>query len=96
MSNLLGNPSLLEHERFTEALWAISHLSDELSARPAPAKSGAKDLEHLAGDINRVYRLIVSEWIIYMEHLQSHYPYLFSLSIRNNPFNPEASVIINS
>jgi len=27
-----------------------------------------------------------------MEHLKQEYPYLFSLSVRTNPFNKEASV----
>jgi len=27
-----------------------------------------------------------------MEHLKNEYPYLFSLAIRTNPFDPEASV----
>lgn len=94
LSNLLGNPSLLEHERFTELLWAMAHLSDELSARQDLSKSGARDFEHIAGDIKRVYSIILHEWIIYMEHLKENYPYLFSLSMRSNPFNPAASVII--
>ena len=31
---LLGNQSLLEHEAFTELLWAVTHLAEELEARP--------------------------------------------------------------
>jgi hypothetical protein len=27
-----------------------------------------------------------------MEHLKKEYPYLFSLALRTNPFDPEASV----
>lgn len=27
-----------------------------------------------------------------MEHLSENYPYLFSLAVRKNPFNPEARV----
>jgi hypothetical protein len=42
-------------------------------------------------DIKRVYQLLVREWLSHMEHLKSDYPYLFSLAVRTNPFNPEAS-----
>ena len=31
---LLSNQSLLEHEQFTELLWAVTHLAEELEARP--------------------------------------------------------------
>jgi hypothetical protein len=27
-----------------------------------------------------------------MEHLKNDYPYLFSLAVRTNPFNPNATV----
>ena len=36
--------------------------------------------------------LLVREWLSYMEHLKSDYPYLFSLAVRTNPFDPNASV----
>jgi hypothetical protein len=45
-------------------------------------------------DINRGYRLLVFEWVTYMEHLKEHYPYLFSLAMRTNPFDPEAQAEI--
>jgi len=28
---LLGNPNLLEHDSFTDLLWAVFHLMEELS-----------------------------------------------------------------
>lgn len=33
MLMLLGNPNLLEHEPFTDLLWAVFHLMEELSRR---------------------------------------------------------------
>jgi len=89
---LLENPNLLEHEEFTELLWAVFHLAEELSHRESVHKLPDTDYEHLAGDIKRAYGLLVREWLSYMEHLKSNYPYLFSLAIRTNPFNPQASV----
>lgn len=87
---LLENPNLLEHESFTDLLWAVFHLTDELANRTDVAGLGDRDVEHLAGDMKRAYGLLVSEWLSYMRHLCDNYPYLFSLAIRTNPFNPRA------
>jgi hypothetical protein len=53
------------------------------------------DTAHLVHDVNRGYRLLVFEWVTYMEHLKEHYPYLFSLAMRTNPFDPEAQAEIS-
>lgn len=89
---LLENPNLLEHEKFTELLWAVFHLAEELSHRETVRGLPETDYNHLAGDIKRAYGLLVREWLSYMEHLKASYPYLFSLAVRTNPFNPQASV----
>jgi hypothetical protein len=89
---LLENPNLLEHEEFTELLWAAFHLAEELSHRKTVHGLPDTDYDHLAGDIKRAYGLLVREWLSYMEHLKANYPYLFSLAVRTNPFNPQASV----
>ena len=88
---LLENPNLLEHENFTELLWAVFHLAEELSHRKTVKKLPDNDYKHLAGDITRAYRLLMRQWLDHMEHLKNDYPYLFSLAIRTNPFNPDAS-----
>ncbi|HUT29646.1 MAG TPA: hypothetical protein VMX13_07635 [Sedimentisphaerales bacterium] len=88
---LLENPNLLEHERFTELLWAVFHLAEELSHRKTVAGLPHSDYNHLAGDIKRADRLLLREWVSYMEHLKNDYPYLFSLAVRTNPLNPNAS-----
>ena len=87
---LLENPNLLEHESFTELLWAVTHLAEELAHRDGAYDLPAADYEHLAGDIRRAYMRIIGEWLEYMEHLQRKYPYLFSLAIRTNPFTTTA------
>lgn len=93
--SLLGNPNLLEHESFTELLWAVFHLAEELSFRKDVTKLSSIDFEHLTGDIKRAYVLLLTEWLAYMKHLQEEYPYLFSLAVRTNPFNPTAQAEIN-
>jgi hypothetical protein len=89
---LLENPNLLEHESFTELLWSVFHLVEELSYRKSLEGLPGSDREHLAGDIKRAYILLIREWLSYMEHLKTDYPYLFSLAVRTNPFDPDARV----
>ena len=89
---LLENPNLLEHESFTELLWAVFHLTEELTHRKSLENLPNSDHEHLAGDIKRAHQLLVNEWLDHMEHLKTDYPYLFSLAVRTNPFDPNAAV----
>ncbi len=89
---LLENPNLLEHDEFTELLWAVFHLAEELSHRKSVTDLPDTDYRHLSGDMKRAYRFLIREWLSYMEHLKKNYPYLFSLAIRTNPFNPDAIV----
>lgn len=91
---LLENPNLLEHETFTELLRAVFHLTEELEKRMDLTNLPKADYEHLKIDTERVYNLLIFEWLEYMEHLMINYPYLFSLAIRTNPFDPEAKVEI--
>lgn len=88
---MLVNPNLLEHETFTDLLQAVFHLKEELAHREDITHVSEKDREHLIGDIKRVYGLLIFEWLTYMEHLKNEYPYLFSLAMRTNPFDQEAS-----
>jgi len=89
---LLENPNLLEHESFTDLLWAIFHLAEELAYRVDVKRLPAADYIHLASDTKRAYGLLISEWIAYMLHLRDSYPYFYSLAIRTNPLNPNASI----
>jgi hypothetical protein len=89
---LLENPNLLEHETFTDLLWAVFHLTEELALRPDLRHLSPADYQHLAGDVKRAYGHLLSEWLSYMKHLRVHYPYLFSLAMRTNPFDLNACV----
>jgi hypothetical protein len=89
---LLENQNLLEHDEFTDLLWAVFHLTEELDARQCLDGLPQSDLDHLAGDARRVFFSLTREWLRYMEHLMNDYPYLFSLAVRTNPMNPAARV----
>jgi len=89
---ILENPNLLEHDTFTEMLWAVFHFADEVGHRKNIQNLSKNDRDHLAGDIKRAYRLLLRQWLDYLMHLKEDYPYLFSLAIRSNPFNPQAHI----
>ncbi|MBM4295748.1 MAG: hypothetical protein FJ126_12710 [Deltaproteobacteria bacterium] len=91
---LLENPNLLEHDSFSNLLLAVFHLTEELAHRPHLPGLSAADQEHLTADVRRTYILLLGEWLAYMQHLKKNYPYLLSLALRTNPFEPEASVEI--
>jgi len=91
---LLGNPNLLEHASFTELLWAVFHLTEELGCRADLENLSANDTAHLNGDVQRVCRLLLQEWLAYLQHLQIDYPYLYSLAVRTNPFDRTANAAI--
>jgi hypothetical protein len=95
MLRMLENPNLLEHDKFTDLLWAVFHLADELHHRPSFDGLPDTDINHLKGDLIRAYKLIVIEWLEYMIHLKKDYPYLFSIAIRTNPFDPDARIEVN-
>jgi uncharacterized membrane protein YgdD (TMEM256/DUF423 family) len=53
-------------------------------------------IEHLANDVKRAYVLLSQQWLDYMKHLKENYPFLFSLAMRTNPYDQNASSIIQS
>lgn len=95
MIRLLENPNLLEHDRFTDLLWAVFHLTEELKFRGDQLENlPSSDYEHIGGDLKRAYSQLTGEWLSYTSHLQSSYPFLFSLLARINPLNPQASPVV--
>ena len=91
---LLENPNLLEHDRFTDLLWATTHLDEELEARKSFKGMPEADLQHLAVDIERMYDHLASEWLDYAQHLKSAYPFLYSLVLRTHPFQENPSPVM--
>ena len=71
-------------------LWAVSHLSEELSARGDLKDLSTLDRRHLELDLARAYGRLLGEWLLYVRHLKADYPYLFSFAVRTNPFDAKA------
>ncbi len=93
---LLENPLVLEQGSFSDLLRAVFHFRDELLNRPSLSDLPEADRRHLEGDVARIYGLVVREWFVTMRYLKDNYPYLFSLAMRTNPFDPNASVIVQA
>jgi hypothetical protein len=92
MLRLLENQALLEHATFTDMLWAVFHLTEELAARGDLSALPDPDRRHIELDMGRAYGRLLAEWLRYVEHLKAQYPYLYSFAVRTNPFDPEAQV----
>ena len=94
LTNLLQNPNLLEHDSFTDLLRSVFHLTEELAFRAGFKDLPEADYRHLNGDIKRAYVQLMYEWVSYMRYLKDNYPYIYSLSVRTNPFTRNASAIV--
>lgn len=93
--SLIDHPALVEHGAFSDLIWGLFHLEDELNHRPDLSKLPESDIEHLAGDIARVYENILVQWVNHIIYLKNNYPYLFSLAIRTSPFKPDCCAVIS-
>lgn len=69
--DMLDNSHLAEHDTFTDMLWALFHVADELA--------------HLRRDIQRAYPLLLLEWVQNLKYLHDEYPYMFDAAIRFSP-----------
>jgi voltage-gated potassium channel len=91
VTRLLENPNLSENEEVTEMLRATFHLRQELKARTSLTALPRTDLEHLTNDAKRIYRPAAEQWLAHITYLRKNYPYLFSISVRTNPFAQSSS-----
>lgn len=91
---LLENPNLLEKDGFSNLLLAIFHLDDELEKRKTLKNIPETDYRHLLGDIDRVYSHLIYEWVNYLHYLKNHYPFMFSIVVRTNPFDKNSDIYV--
>ena len=94
MLKIIENPTLLEHEIFSELMMAIFHLQEELTNRNDLGQISNNDIDHIKNDIARVYGMLLKDWLLYVQHLKNEYPYLFSFALRTNPFDQNAKIEI--
>ncbi len=94
MLKIIENPTLLEHEVFSELMMALFHLQEELVNRNDVGHLTENDIAHIKNDIARVYGMLLKDWLLYVQHLKNEYPYLFSFALRTNPFDDNANIEI--
>ncbi len=93
---ILESPSLGNETQLADLVRAILHLKDELSYRDDFTALPPIDLDHLAGDLARAYRMLTLIWLDHMEYTKDHYAYLFSLAVRVNPYKERPSAVIGA
>ncbi len=52
------------------------------------------DRVHLGVDADRVYPMLTSEWLVYLQSVGRLSPYLYSPALRTSPFDPGTTVIV--
>jgi len=92
---MLENPNLLEHDSFTDMLFAVFHITEELLARDDFSSSSKADIKHLEIDAERALRALIVQWIYHIRYLNLNYPYLYSLEVRRNPFGNAKSISLD-
>lgn len=91
LTGLLQNPSLLEHESFTELLSALFHLQEEMGFRQDITSLKEYEIKHLNIDLQRVYKLLTYEYVAYMKYIKKEYPYMFVTAVIHNPYDKRSS-----
>lgn len=86
MLDLLQNPNLQEDQPFTNLVWAVYHITEELVHRKDLKSLSPSDHEHLMSDIKATYPLLTVQWLDYMQHLEVKYPHRHNFANRINPF----------
>jgi len=88
--NLLDNPVILEHETFTDLLWNVLHVTEELRKVYDFSSLSEEDRKDIHGDIENLYALLAYEWVNYVQYLRDAYPHIFVYETKTNPFIPHA------
>ncbi len=88
--NLLDNPAIIEHETFTDLLWNVLHVTEELRRVSNFRKLSAEDYKDLKGDIEKLYRLLIYEWVNYVQYLRRRHPHIFVYEVKTNPLIPHS------
>ncbi|MGL5415752.1 MAG: hypothetical protein ACRDAU_08850 [Clostridium sp.] len=70
----------------SEILFDVIHLRDEIKDLDDIENIKEDELRHLEEDINRLYRRLAINWIMYMKILRERYPQLFRKALKKSPY----------
>lgn len=76
--DMTRNPNLWEFEELYRALVAVFHLIEESRFRGRERQLTPSVREHLAQDVGKALKMLVSLWLHYLEFLKGTHPVLFS------------------
>lgn len=85
--SFISNPTLMEHEVFSELIMSLFHLLEEFDDRYYNMICGCCDDNHIEKDITICYEQLSGIWVKYMRHLKVEYPQLFIKAMLHNPFD---------
>ncbi len=88
--SLLDNPVIIEHETFTDLLWNVLHVSEELKRIINFDTISVEEYEDIKGDLEKLYALLSYEWLKYISYLHEAYPHIFQYEAKTAPFIPHA------
>lgn len=80
-----SNPALLEHEKYTDMLWSIYHLRDELKMRDLDRMT-KEERKHLEIDATRVLNNLLINWVSHVRYVQKEYPYFYASKYKHIDF----------
>ena len=86
MLSLLENSNLLEHDSFTDMIWAVFHVADELQNRGDLTILPEADIKHISNDLLRAYPALIQQWIGYIVYLRDEYPFLYEAAKKRSPY----------
>lgn len=85
MTITASNPILLEHEKYTDMLWALFHLKDEIRMRGTENLS-EESMQHLELDSKRVLELLLLNWVDHTRYVKKEYPYFYASKYKHIDF----------
>lgn len=91
LTNLLSNSTLLEHDSFTDLLFAVFHLTDELCLMEKVKNKDQEYYDHISNDMVRVYSSLCYHFVLYVKHVKKQYPYLYK-NINQNMYGGQALI----
>lgn len=84
---LISNSAFEEQKDVNEMIMSLLHLRDELSCRWKEVALEEYLKEHIVDDMSKCYKLLLLNWVDYMEDMKGFYPSLYVRTLINSPFN---------
>jgi len=81
---LMSNASLIEKDEFSELLLSVNHIYEALKTMGDLSGISQELIDHIHGDIERVYKNLMVVWSGYLSAIEKEDPYLYKLAIEQS------------